>query len=98
MKRLSALLVGAFMLVGANSVIALEGGASANEPMLNSAISAVRYQVQEVRTGDDGAKCFTVLVGNGSMGQSLENTCLNTESGNDGIAKFELPEIINPQN
>ena len=96
MKTLSALLVGAFMVVGATSVIALEGGASSDDPM--SAISAVRQQVQEMRSEDGKNQCFSAPVSLDGQGLSLENTCLKTDSGYNGTANYEFPEIRNIQN
>ena len=97
MKRLSALLIGAFMLVGANSVIALEGGASANSPSMDSsAIAAVRYQVQEYRADDGKNRCFTVPQSSG-VGSNLEITCANT-AASDRWDSLDFPEIINTPN
>ena len=99
MKRLSALLVGAFLLVGANSVMAIEGP-SIDDPMFNgaAAIAAVRQQVQEVRPEDNRTKCFVAPVSLGEQGHSLENICLKVNSGYNGTMKYELPEVFNTPN
>ena len=97
MKTLSALLIGAFMLVGANSVIALEGGASADSPRMDaSAIAAVQHQVQEYRADDGKNKCFTAPQSSG-VGSSLEITCANTDAS-DRMDNYSFPEIINTPN
>ena len=101
MKRLSALVIGAFMLVSANSVMALEGpsvGDPTLQPANSAAIAAVRQLVKEVKAENERNQCFEVPVSLDGQGISLENVCVNINAGDNDIARNDYPEIVNPQN
>jgi len=93
MKRISALLIGAFMLVSANSVMAIEG--DQNLPTA-SAISAAMSTVSDQRLGDEKNSCSDLPSAADGYGMKIERVCVTTYEGDHGKVDFKLPEFENP--
>ena len=90
MKRLSALLIGAFMLVGANSVMAVEGDF---KPANASAINAAMQGVQQM--GEAKTWCGDLPSNTVSEGTTIENVCVKIYD--DGAElRSDLPDFENP--
>jgi len=93
MKRLSALLIGAFMLVSANSVMAIEG--DQNLPT-NSAINAAMSTVSDQRLGDFKTLCGDLPSSADGEGVNIERVCVKTWESERGEIRVELPKFENP--
>jgi len=93
MKRLSALLIGAFMLVSANSVMAIEG--DQNLPT-NSAINAAMSTVSDQRLGDFKTLCGDLPSAADGEGVNIERVCVKTWESENGKIDFKLPDFENP--
>jgi len=93
MKRLSALLIGAFMLVSANSIMAIEG--DQNLPT-NSAINAAMSTVSDQRLGDEKNTCSDLPSAADGEGLKIERVCVKTWDGDHGMVDFKLPDFENP--
>ena len=92
MKRLSAVLIGAFMLFGVNSVVALEGSNDYQLAPSASAISAA----QNMSWPEGDKVCADRPVSGYGEGVSIERECVITFDQGDVSAMG--PQFDTPQN
>ena len=78
MKRLSALLIGFIMIVGANSALALEGS-TYNDPSMNAGITATQAWGHDKPAATNCSNRVIGLAEPSPDGARLEQVCLRDE-------------------